>query len=167
MKKKICLNVTKTEVVLFKPGRTGKKVLLKLNFIGKRLCPVNSVKYLWIKTDENLNWKQQISDLAISINMANTILSKLKHITDRKTQKNLSCIIWTSLILSFSYLGKLYYPSLAWAQNSNSLKSLFILQKKTSLWLIYFLAAKVIHDAYFKESRILKLSDKFALEYCV
>ena len=94
MKKKNCLNVTKTEVVLFKPGRTGKKVLLKLNFIGKRLRPVNSVKYLRIKIDENLKWKQQISDLAISLNMANTLLSKLKHIIDRKTQKKLSCILY-------------------------------------------------------------------------
>ena len=29
------------------------------------------VKYLDIKIDENLNWKQQISDIAIRLNRAN------------------------------------------------------------------------------------------------
>ena len=43
-----------------------------------------------------------------------------------------------------------YYPSLVWAQNSNSIKRLFVLQKK-SLRIIYF----------------LKLSDKIALENCL
>ena len=64
---KICLNVNKTEVVLFKSSRKLTDVpKLKLN--GKRLYLTNSVKYLGINIDENLNWKQQISDIAIKLN---------------------------------------------------------------------------------------------------
>ena len=52
---KFCLNVSKTEVVLFKSSRKLADVLLKLKPNGKRLYPTNSVKYLAIKIDENLN----------------------------------------------------------------------------------------------------------------
>ena len=33
---------------------------LKLKLNGKRLYPTNSVKYLGVKIDENLSWKQDI-----------------------------------------------------------------------------------------------------------
>ena len=58
---KICLNFSKIKVILFKPSRKLRDVPLKLKYNGKRLYPTNSVKYLDINIDENLNWKQQIS----------------------------------------------------------------------------------------------------------
>ena len=73
---KTCLNVSKTEVVSFKLSRKLADVRLKLKLNGKRLYPTNSLKYLGINIDENLNWKQQISDIAIKLNKANGILSK-------------------------------------------------------------------------------------------
>ena len=54
---KICLNISKTEVVLLKSSRKLKDVLLKLKLNGNKFYPINSVKYLGIKIDENLNWK--------------------------------------------------------------------------------------------------------------
>ena len=59
---KICLNVAKTEIVLFK-----FKCSLKLKLNGKRLYLTNSVKYLGIKIGENLNLKQQISNIVIKL----------------------------------------------------------------------------------------------------
>ena len=59
---------------------TGVPLKLKLN--GKRLYSTNSLKYRGIKMDENLNWKQQISDLAIKINGGDAILSKLRYFID-------------------------------------------------------------------------------------
>ena len=50
----------------------------------KRLYPANSVKYLGINIDENLNWKKQIPDIAIKLNKTNVILPKLRHFIDRK-----------------------------------------------------------------------------------
>ena len=84
---KICLNISKTEVVLFKPSRKLTDVSLKLKLNGKRLYPTNLVNYLDIKIYEKLNWKQQISDIAIELNGANAILSKLRHFIDRKILK--------------------------------------------------------------------------------
>ena len=54
---KIFLNVTKTEVILFKSSRKLTDVPLKLKLNGKD--PRNSVEYFGIKIDENLNLKQQ------------------------------------------------------------------------------------------------------------
>ena len=63
---KICLNVNKTEFALFRSSRKLTDVPLKLK-LGKRLYPINSVNYLGINIDENLIWKQQISDTAIKL----------------------------------------------------------------------------------------------------
>ena len=46
------------------------------------------MKYLGIKIDENLNWKQQISYIAINLNKAAAILSKSRQVIDRKTLKS-------------------------------------------------------------------------------
>ena len=154
---KICLNVSKTEVVLFKSSRKLTDVPLKLKLNGKRLYPTNSVKYLGINIDENLTWKQQISDIAIKLNKANGILSKLRHFIDRKTLKSIYHAIFEP---------HLYYSSLVWAQNSNSIKRLFVLQKK-SLRIIYFLNHNADTSPLFRDLNILKLPDKIALENCL
>ena len=83
----ISLNISKTEVALFRSSKKLTDFLLKLRLNRKRLYPTNSVKYL-IKINENLNWKQQISDIAIKLNRANVILSRLRHVIDRKTLKS-------------------------------------------------------------------------------
>ena len=51
---KICLNVSKAELVLFKSVRKQRETTLKLKLNGKRLDTTNSVYYLGIKSDENL-----------------------------------------------------------------------------------------------------------------
>ena len=45
------------------------------------------MNYLGTNIDENVNWKQQNSDIAIKLNKANSILSKLRHFIERKTLK--------------------------------------------------------------------------------
>ena len=143
---KTCLNVSKTEVVLFKSSRKLTDVPLKLKLNGKRLYPTNSVKYLGINIDENLNWKQQISDIAIKLNKANGILSKLRHFIDRKTLKSIYHAIFEP---------HLYYSSLVWAKNSNSVKRIFVFRKK-SLRTIYFLNHNAHTSPLFRDLNIQK-----------
>ena len=66
----ISLNVHNTELVIFEHQRKkiGSEVKIKLN--TKQLYPPDSVKYLGIKIDENLNWKHHVSDTAIKLNRA-------------------------------------------------------------------------------------------------
>ena len=64
---KISLNVDKTELV----------IKIKLN--RKRLYPVQSVRYLGIKIEQNLNWKDYINDIAVNLNRANVLLFKIRN----------------------------------------------------------------------------------------
>ena len=43
-----------------------------------------SVKYLGIKIDENLNWHEQINNVAVKLNRANAMLSKVRHFVHKK-----------------------------------------------------------------------------------
>ena len=47
------------------------------------------MNYLGTNIDENVNWKQQNSDIAIKLNKANSILSKLRHFIEKKTLKSI------------------------------------------------------------------------------
>ena len=154
---KICLNVSKTGVALFKSSRKLTDVPLKLKLNGKRLYPTNSLKYLGIDIDENLTWKKQISDIAINLNKPNGILSRLRHFIDRKTLKSIYHAIFEP---------HLCYSSLVWAKNTNSFKRLFVLQKK-SLRIIYFLNHNAHTSPLFRDLNILKFPDKIALENCL
>ena len=53
---KISLNVSKTELILFKPKMKKLDFDLKLRLNSKRIYPTKSVKYLGIKIHENLTW---------------------------------------------------------------------------------------------------------------
>ena len=64
---KICLNVSKTEVILFKSIRMQTETTLKLKLNFKGLYTANSAKYLGIKIDENLNCYQQINSVAAKL----------------------------------------------------------------------------------------------------
>ena len=64
MTTKFALIIINTEVVLFNKKQTETTLQQKLN--GKRLYTTNSVKYLGIKIDENLDWHQQIIMLLLN-----------------------------------------------------------------------------------------------------
>ena len=65
------------------------------------------------------------------------------------------------------YLNHIYnYSSLVWTQNSNSIKRLFVLQKK-SLRIIYFLNHNAHISPLFRDLNILKSPDKISLEKCL
>ena len=90
-------------------------------------------------------------------NKANPLLSKPRHFTDRKTVKS---------IYHATFKPHLYYSSLVWPQNSNSIKRLLVLQKK-SLRIIYFQNYIAHTSPLFRESSTLKLPEKIALENCL
>ena len=73
----ICLNVSKTEVVLFKSltKQTDSNLHLKLN--AKRPHSTDSIIYLGIIIDKNLAWYHQMNNVAAKLNRASVILSKI------------------------------------------------------------------------------------------
>ena len=82
------------------------------------------------------------------------MLSKLRHVLDIKTLRSVYYAIFES---------HLCYASLAWAQNTNSVKRLHLLQKK-SLRIMFFQRRNSHTGPLFKVSKILKSFDKTALE---
>ena len=51
---------------------------MKIKLCGKRLYPTESVKYLGVKIDTNLNWEHNVNDLSIKLNKANDLLFKMR-----------------------------------------------------------------------------------------
>ena len=79
---KISLNVGKTELVLFTSPKKQLVCDLKIKLNGKRHYETDSVKYLGIQIDKRLTWKQHINHVALKLNKANAVLSKLRHVLD-------------------------------------------------------------------------------------
>ena len=117
---KISLNVSKTELILFKPKMKKLDFDLKLKLNGKRIYPTKSVKCLGIKIDENLTWIDHINDTAIKLNGANAMLFKVREFVNIKTPKSIYYAI------SDCHLN---YANTIWGQKENSMNRLIILQK--------------------------------------
>ena len=86
---KISVNVQKTELVIFKHQRKklDSEVNVKLN--RRQLFLTDSVKYLGIKVDKNLNWKHHVSDIVIQLNRANALLFKIGNLVNVNTLKTI------------------------------------------------------------------------------
>ena len=71
---KISLNVEKTELVIFKSPRKVLSDEIKIKLTGQWLYPSNSVKYLGVRIDKFLHWHDQVNDIAVKLNRANTLM---------------------------------------------------------------------------------------------
>ena len=89
--------------------------------------------------------------------IANAMLSKLRQVLDIKTLR---------LVYYAIFESHLCYASLLWAQNTNSVKKLHLLQKK-SLRTMFFQSRNSNTGPLFKVSKILKSFDKTVLENCI
>ena len=65
---KISLNVSKTELIIFKPKRKSLDFNMKIKLNGKILYPTDSVRYLWVKIDSKLKWKSHVNAIAAKLN---------------------------------------------------------------------------------------------------
>ena len=138
---KISLNVSKTELIMFKPRMKKVDFDLKFKLNGKKFYPTKSVKYLGIKIDESLSWNEHINDIAIKLNRANAMLYKVRELVNTWVLK----LIYHDI--SDCHLN---YANTVWGQNKNSLDRFFLLQKKASY-----------------RHEIIKLHDKIIIENCL
>ena len=86
---KISLNVSKTELVYFKPKKKHMDFDLKIKLTGKRLYPTDSLKYLGVRIDNKLNWKAHIDGIAIKLFRANAMLYKTKDFVHKGILKSI------------------------------------------------------------------------------
>ena len=154
---KISLNVGKTELVFFKPRKKQPDYNLSIKLNGKTLSITPSVKYLGVKIDSNLNWKEQQNSVAIKLNKANAILSKLRHYVNQKTLRS----IYFSLFESHTN-----YANIVWGQNIDSSNRLFLLQKK-AIRTMHFSQYLAHTDPLFCTANIVKIHDKVSIDNCM
>ena len=95
---KIALNVAKTEVILFETKRKSCNTDLRLKLCRKGLYETKYLRYLGIKIDENLNWKNHIHNLASKLNRANAVLAKLRHFVNSEILRSSYFAIYSILI---------------------------------------------------------------------
>ena len=127
---------------------------IKIKLSPKRLYLSKSVKYLGIKIDENLNWKQHIHDIAIKLNRANALLSIIRNYVNKLTLRTIYFAIFDSHI---------NYANLIWGQNLHALSIIMILQKK-ALRIMNFQSSDSHSVPLFRSNHILKLEDKIVTE---
>ena len=128
---KIALNVAKTEVILFKTKHKTYDTDLRLKSSRKRLYKTNYLRYLGIKTDENLNWKFHIHNLASKLNGAHAILAKLRHFVNSEILRSTYFAIFHSHLKYVSLLGGL--------QDILNKSCLFSKKKHYQLWILHLL----------------------------
>ena len=151
---RISLNVKKTELVIFKHQRKKLDSPIKIKLSRKRLYPSKSVKYLGIKIDENLNWKQHIHDIAIKLNRANSLLYTIGNYVNKHILRNIYFSIFDSHI---------NYANLISGQNLHAVSRIVLLQKK-ALRIMSFQSRDSHSSLLFKSNHILKLEDKILIE---
>ena len=117
---KSSLNVQKNGLVIFKLKRKILYHEIKIKLNRKRLYPAPFVKYLRVKIDENLNWHHHINHLESKLNRSNALLFKIRSYVDQKVLRSIYFAIFVS---------HLNYVNLIWAQNSNAIQQIIILQK--------------------------------------
>ena len=142
----------KTELVIFKHQRKKLDSPIKIKLDRKRFYPSKSVKYLGIKIDENLNWKQHIHDIAIKLNRANALL-----FTIRNFNKHILRSIYFTIFDSH-----INYVNLLWDQNLRAVNRIVTLQKET-LRIRNFQSRDSHSSPLFKSNHILKLEDKILI----
>ena len=136
--------------MIFKYQRKRLDNPIKIKLSRKRLYPSKSVKYLGIKIEENLNWKQHIHGITTKLNRANAFLYTIINFLNRYILRAIYFAIFDT---------HLNYASLIWGQNLNVVRSIVILQKKV-LRIMDFQSRDSHSSPLFKSSHILKLEDK-------
>ena len=148
------MNVKKTELVIFKHQRKKLDSPIKIKLNRKRIYPSKSVKYLGIKIDENLNWKQHIYDIAIKLNRVNSLLYTIRNCVNKHILRTIYFSIFHSHIS---------YANLIWGQNLGAVSRIVILQKK-ALRIMNFQSRDSHSSLIFKSNHILKLEDKILIK---
>ena len=148
------MNVKKTELVIFKHQRKKLNSPIKIKLNRKRLYPSKSVKYIGIKIDENLNWKQHIHDIAIKLNRANALLFTIRNYVNKHILRTIYFTIFDSHI---------NYANPIWGQNLRAVNRIVNLQKK-ALRVMNFQCRDSHSSPLFKSNHILKLEDKILID---
>ena len=154
--KKISLNTSKTEIIIFRPKQ--KQITKPLNFriSGQKINTCSKVRYLSIILEEHLDWNLHINSLKCKLNRAIGILSKIQHYVPKFLLNTLYYTMFHSHLI---------YSCQIWGQNNTILRKLEPLQNK-ALRIINFKNNEYNVNELYKTNKILKIADYIKLSNC-
>ena len=126
---------------------------VKLNRI--KLYPTPSVKYLGVKIDENLNWRNHIFNLAAKLKKKKKMLFKISNYVNQKILRSIYFGILDS---------HLNYANLIWAQNYNAMVRIVMLQQKKAIRIIPFQPRNSHSNPFFQKNNVLKFRYKTIMD---
>ena len=148
---KLSLNTDKTQLIMFHSKyKSFVSESLSIKFNGKKLIPVDSVKYLGMFLDKHLSWDFHINQLSKKLSRANGILAKLRHNAPFKT-----CI---QVYYAIFYSHLIYGCSLWGLTSEKNLNSIRILQKKC-IRILTFSEFNSHTNQHFINHKLLKVDD--------
>jgi hypothetical protein len=145
---KLSLNVEKTKYIVFhRPRATAPQVHLRIN--GTELERVKNFKFLGLTINENMTWKDHITNIKIKISKTIGVMHKLKYIVP----KEILLTLYHSLILPH-----LHFQIISWGKSN--IDKLVLLQKRAIRIIIgsHYLAHT---SPLFINLNLLKLSDLY------
>ena len=155
---KISLNTNKTELIIFRTIYSHFKTDLNFRISGQKIIPVNSIKYLGIKLDQNLTFLPHHKDLALKLGRSNGMLAKIRHFVNLDTLINIYHAIFASHIR---------YACHIWGQARNSSFNKPISLQNKALRIIHFQNYNFNANVLYQLSRILKIQDQIQLLNCM
>ena len=119
---KSSLNSDKTKLSFFhSQRRTLNYDVISIKFNGKKLYPVDNIKYLGMYIDKYFSWNYHILQLSKKLSRAKGILSKLRH----------NAPIETCLQVYYAiFYSHLIYGCNIWGLTEENLNKIEVLQKK-------------------------------------
>ena len=154
---KISLNTKMTELIIFK-SKT-KQITKRLNFriSGQRLTPVNCIKYLGVKIDQNLYFSSHIADLTLKLSRSNGMLAKIRHYVNKETLLSIYHAIFSSHLM---------YGCQIWGNSSNLCTNKIISLQNKAMRIIHFQNSRTNADLLYYISNILKIQDQIKFLNC-
>ena len=155
---KLCLNVLKSELLIFCPPNKKVDPAHKVLLDGKVMIPSKSVKYLGIILDNKLNWSEQVTTLCNRLSRAIGILSKLRYNLPLNTLRMVYHSIFNSLLL---------YACQIWGLNSQTIKTKIQNLQDRALRKITFSKSDCDMNKLYKDLKLLKFSDILFVQNCI
>ena len=93
---KISLNISKTEIILFRTKNIDIRKHVNFIISGQKINIFKEAKYLGLKLDQHLTFKQHMDTIKLKLNRANSLLAKIRYDVDSKVLKTIYSALFES-----------------------------------------------------------------------
>ena len=116
----LCLNTSKTNLIVFTPLRVVQDRSLLIRDKSRSIAQIECVSFLGIMVDQHLSWSSQIDNVCSKLSSKNYVIVQLRDLVDVHTLKTFYYASVQSI---------LSYGIIAWG-NSSSIQRILLLQKR-------------------------------------